>query len=281
MTDIRILGHFQIVSLSTVTVLYNMHGSVRSNKRSRLTEPGLKGQPHVTSHHQSFIISFAHFTQTHSHRQYTMFSDTTQAIAFGKQFAFQQRAKEVATNGFSKTQIPKTGLKKPPAKDLDPVLNKILFAIEEQEEILQGLSIRIYRSANLATKLAKHNPKMAASTMRKVKSIQQEYVHVLRVKAGTKEYQKHVKLGLQDLKDVEKNLEGLKNCHWNNKQTTASDDALIAQLETEKFFPEMDSQGKISFSKDPLFMSGSVTSSEAFSTTSSTSTLVPLSPKAA
>jgi plasmid rolling circle replication initiator protein Rep len=207
-----------------------------------------------------------------------MFSDATHAIAFGKQFAFQQRAKEIATKGFSKTQIPKARHKKPPAKDLDPVLNKILYAIEEQEEILHGLSIRIYHSARLATKLVKNNPKTAASTMRKVKSIQQEYVHVLRVKAGTKAYQKHVTLGLQDLKDVEKNLEGLKNCFWNKKETTATDDALIAQLETEKLFPVMDSQGKISFSKDPSFISGSVTSSEAFSTTSSTGFSVPISP---
>eukprot|EP00980_Cylindrotheca_fusiformis_P017347 scaffold5380_cov131-Cylindrotheca_fusiformis.AAC.24 len=180
---------------------------------------------------------------------------------------------DIATNGFSTTVLPKKHdkvLKKPQAVEVDKIVNKINFAIDEQEEIQQGLAARIFHTSRLATKIAKTDPTMAASFMKKVTCSQIEYVHVLRVKAGMKAFRQHVQLGLEDIKDVDKNLDELKNTPSNNTGTTATNEALLDLLESQKFFPAMDSNGKISFSEVPTFFSSSA-SRRPSATTSSTS----------
>eukprot|EP00980_Cylindrotheca_fusiformis_P017349 scaffold5380_cov131-Cylindrotheca_fusiformis.AAC.26 len=182
----------------------------------------------------------------------TMFSDTADAVAFGKHFVFEKRALEIATRGFSDTALPKKGLKKPfDTQKLDNVLNRIDCALEEQEDILYGLTAKIARTSRIAVVLQENNQKMALNMMEKVKSYQQESVHTLRVIAGMKAYKTHVKNSLQHLKNVDSTLKSLKNVPWNKKTTKASTDALLKELDSECFFPSMDAQGKITLHDEP------------------------------
>eukprot|EP00980_Cylindrotheca_fusiformis_P017346 scaffold5380_cov131-Cylindrotheca_fusiformis.AAC.23 len=206
-----------------------------------------------------------------------MLTHSSGVVAFGKQFVFEQRAVEIATRGWSTTKLPKKGLTKPPADKLAPIVNKIMCAIEHQDEILLGLTIRLYQTSRLAMKIVKGNPDMAASTMLRVKSIQAEYVHNLRVKAGMEAYLQHVENGLQDFKNVERVLEELKSVRWNKSNPKDyPKDVLLTQLKHELFFPRMDTKGKISYGNLDSLSQRVVTSSEfgssSFSQTSSTRT---------
>mmetsp|Transcript_19146 Transcript_19146/g.47336 ORF Transcript_19146/g.47336 Transcript_19146/m.47336 type:complete len:223 (+) Transcript_19146:113-781(+) len=199
-----------------------------------------------------------------------MFSDTSRSMQFGHEFVLQQRVRDIAAKGFSTISIPKAG-KKPPASKVEPAVMLINDAIDHQEDYLGGLSIRIHHTVRLMERLYGKDDKMAVSTMQKVKSIQHEYVHVLRVIAAMKAYEKHIKLGLVSLKNVKKTLKETENVPWKNKPSTAGKDAMVVMFEEKRYFPVMSSGGKIGFSsKPPLLGSGAGSVSGTFSSTEST-----------
>eukprot|EP00980_Cylindrotheca_fusiformis_P017348 scaffold5380_cov131-Cylindrotheca_fusiformis.AAC.25 len=106
---------------------------------------------------------------------------------------------------------------------------------------------------------------MALTMMEKVKCLQQEFVHILRVIAGMQAYKTHVRNGLQHLKNVDSTLQSLKDVSWNKEATKTSTDTLLQQLKSECFFPSMDAQGRITLHHEPTF-----TFSKRSSTTEST-----------
>ena len=179
-----------------------------------------------------------------------MFLDTSHSMQFGHEFVLQQRTREIATKGFSSIAIPKPG-KAPPASKVEPAITIIHEAIENQEDYLGGLAVRIHHTARLMECLNGKDDKMAISTMHKVKSIQHEYVHVLRLIAGLKAFEKQVKLGLMSHKNPEPFLKELLNVPWPNKPSTAGKPEMEAMIEEQLYFPVMSMGGKITFTDKP------------------------------
>lgn len=195
-------------------------------------------------------------------------------MQFGHEFVLHQRTREIATKGFSTIAVPKAG-KAPPATKIEPAILQIQRAIDSQEESLSNLGLRIHHTVRLMECLNGKNDAMAISTMHKIRSIQYEYVHVLRVIEGLKAYEKHVKLGLMSPKNPEKMIKELQNVPWKNKPCTAGKDALDAMIEKQQYFPVMSRDGKITFSEKVPSSSGyetaSTRSSSAASSTSGVS----------
>ena len=200
-----------------------------------------------------------------------MFSDTSNSMQFGNEFVLQQRVRDIATKGFSTISVPKSG-KKPPASKIEPAVMMIHDAIDHQEDYLGGLAIRIHHTVRLMECLYGKDDKMAVATMQKIKTIQHEYVHVLRVIAGMKAYQKHIQLGLMGVQNAKKSLKEIETVPWNHKPSNAGKDSLVVMVEEKRYFPVMSSGGKIGFSSKPPELGSSETCSvsETFSATSST-----------
>jgi hypothetical protein len=200
-----------------------------------------------------------------------MFSDTSDSMQFGHDFVLHQRVKEIAAKGFSTISAPKPG-KKPPVSKIEPFVTMIRDAIGQQEEYLGGLVIRIHHMVRLMECLYEKDDKMAIATMQKIKTVQHEYVHVLRVIAGMKAYEMHIQLGLMGLKNVQKRLKEIETVPWNHKPSNAGKDSLVVMVEEKRYFPVMSSGGKIGFSSKPPELGSSETCSvsETFSATSST-----------
>lgn len=184
----------------------------------------------------------------------------SQSMPFGKQLILMQRVKDIATKGSSLVAIPKAANKDPPSiYKLPTVLPTIANAIFEQQDMLRGLSLRINHTARVADRLfQKGDTTMTVATMRKVMSIQQEYVHVLRVVAALKEYETYVKTGLLGTKNVSKDIEAIKSAPWNSKPPNYNDTEVLSQVAAKQFFPIMGSGGTLSYSADQ----SSFTSSE-------------------
>lgn len=201
-----------------------------------------------------------------------MFSDTSHSIQFGHEFVLIQRTREIAGKGFSTIAIPKPG-KKPPAAKIDPAITKIHDALFHQGEYLSALGARIHHTVRLMECLYEKNEKMAIATMQKVKIIQHEYVHVLRIIAAMKAYKKHIKLGLMNSKGVEKMLKEIEMVPWNKKPSNAGKNAMVIMIEKQQYFPVMSTGGKISFSSNmpPVVDTEATCSSENFSASSRTS----------
>ncbi|KAL3933952.1 MAG: hypothetical protein SGBAC_010181 [Bacillariaceae sp.] len=174
-------------------------------------------------------------------------------MAFGKQMILMQRVKDISTRGSSKIAIPKTG-KTPAADKLHTELPKVEIALLEQEELLRAFSLRISHTARLAERLLKNgDTTMTVATMRKIKSIQQEYVHVLRVVAALKEYETYIGAGLLSMKNVSKDIETILSAHWNTKPAKCNDTEVLSQVAAKQFFPTMNASGAIAFSDQSSF----------------------------
>ncbi|KAL3935853.1 MAG: hypothetical protein SGBAC_008708 [Bacillariaceae sp.] len=210
-----------------------------------------------------------------------MFSDTSSSIAFGHEFVLQQRVRDIAAKGFSTITIPKPGKKKPPIKKIEPALTLIQHAVDQQEDYLGGLTTRLHHTVRLMERLYGLNDEVAISTMQKVKTIQHEYVHVLRVIAGMKAYAQHISLGLIGPKNILRNLKEIERVPWNKKPSTAGKDALVAMVEEKRYFPVMSTiSGKIGFSPKPPsldYEAGSETFSSSSRSTFASS--IPASPR--
>ena len=204
-----------------------------------------------------------------------MFSDTSDSMQFGHDFVLHQRVKEIAAKGFSTISAPKPG-KKPPVSKIEPFVTMIRDAIGQQEEYLGGLVIRIHHMVRLMECLYEKDDKMAIATMQKIKTVQHEYVHVLRVIAGMKAYKKYIQQGLMSLKNVQKTLCEIENVPWNTKPSTAGKDAMVVMVNEKRYFPVMSSGGgKIGLSSKPPAPADTETGSisESCSATSTISTV--------
>lgn len=194
-------------------------------------------------------------------------------MQLGHELVLQERIRDIATKGFSTIDVPKVG-NKPPARKIESAITMICDAIGHHEAYLGGLARRIHHAVRLMERLYGKDDKMAVSTMQKIKIIQREFVHVLRVIAGLKAYELHVTLGHLGTKNVQKTLKEIENARWNNKPSTAGKDALVVMVKEQRYFPVMTSSGKIRFSSQPpAFGSDNGSFSEgSFITTSTQST---------
>ncbi|CAJ1948617.1 unnamed protein product [Cylindrotheca closterium] len=174
-------------------------------------------------------------------------------MTFAKQFILMQRVKDISARGTSKIAVPKAVEPLAASEKLEAALVTIADAIVEQENLLRGLALRIHHTARVAERLFKKgNTTMTVATMRKVKSIQQEYVHVLRVVNALKEYETYVQTGLLSTKHVPKDVDVIKSAQ-NTKASKYNDTEILSQVAAKQFFPIMDSAGAISYSRESPF----------------------------
>ncbi|KAL3935852.1 MAG: hypothetical protein SGBAC_008707, partial [Bacillariaceae sp.] len=117
-----------------------------------------------------------------------------------------------------------------------------------QEEHLGGLATRLYHTVRLMGRLYGKNDKAAISTLQKVKPIQLEFVHVLRVVAGMKAFEKHISLGHMSHKNVRRNLKEIERVPWNKKpRSVLGKDALTVMIDEKRYFPTMSAMPSLGY----------------------------------
>lgn len=196
-------------------------------------------------------------------------------MAFGQQFLLMQRVKEISSKGTSKISAPNktnnnigtpTGnTKSPDAQKLKMVLPQIEEVVYQHEEELSGLALRINHTSRLSERLfQKGDTIMTVATMRKVKSIQNEYIYVLRALAALKEYKSYVQMGLLGMKNVAKDLDAIQSKPHHNSNSVGTsfkklnDTEILSLVAAKQFFPLMDeSTGAIRFQEHSPFSAGS------------------------
>ena len=175
------------------------------------------------------------------------------------QLAAQQRARDIATKGYSRIQVPPTregskrsmGLqeKANSERKLGQNFSQLHDALEEEEKKLYELSFRLQHLSKLAkARLENNKLDAAAASMRKVTAFQQEYVHILRVMEGIKVLEFNLERGLLKSCDVSKCLTSVLNAPWKST-SQKSDEELVRRLEEGKIFPILsgDSTGAVYF----------------------------------
>ncbi|KAL3933951.1 MAG: hypothetical protein SGBAC_010180 [Bacillariaceae sp.] len=164
------------------------------------------------------------------------YSDTApfcnHAVAF-------QRTKEITAEGFSMIKLP-SGYSKIANPSLE--LCKATFLLEtaqsDQELALQRYIVKLQVAVDIAERyfIAGHE-KLAAKGMRKVKIIQQEYIHILRQREALKDFENSLQYGLLNLETIEDDLKEIKTFPCPKQPCTDSDEDLVSQLMDQKFFP--------------------------------------------
>ncbi|KAL3927429.1 MAG: hypothetical protein SGBAC_013091 [Bacillariaceae sp.] len=161
----------------------------------------------------------------------------------------RQREREIAAKGASNIPRP-TNAGHIRKLNHDEVRRKILEAKKQQEFLIHGLSVRIHHASQLAEKVKggddeEESLAFCVSTMRKLKTIQQEYIQSIFVRRALEALIEHHEQGLVSLKGLGKDIKVIKTIgsSADSKKkayiaaTKWSDDELLMQLKKRKFFP--------------------------------------------
>lgn len=150
-------------------------------------------------------------------------------------------AKNIATRGFSTVRVPTGYLKtENPSSKQKAVIAIISQAREQQETTVQSLIKKIKMTVNQANVSLKDSDKEAVyEAMRRVKDLQQEYLHALRVIEGLNAYENFVLRGIVDLAKAKGDIEDLNSTGWEPTPSECSNEDLLAELEEKKFYPRL------------------------------------------
>jgi hypothetical protein len=167
------------------------------------------------------------------------------------------RTNEIAAEGFSRTKLP-SGYSK--LSNLsEETKNAILLAQAAQQDQVLALKrhvVKLQVAVDIAERyfIAGHE-KLSAKGMKKVKFIQQEYIHILRLIEAFKAFEHHLQFGFLNLDTIEDDLDEIKSVPCSKQPCTDSEEDLVTQLMDQKFspmlFPLLGGGVKIHYSSNP------------------------------
>eukprot|EP00526_Cylindrotheca_closterium_P019786 CAMPEP_0113618088 /NCGR_PEP_ID=MMETSP0017_2-20120614/9146_1 /TAXON_ID=2856 /ORGANISM="Cylindrotheca closterium" /LENGTH=227 /DNA_ID=CAMNT_0000527565 /DNA_START=1066 /DNA_END=1749 /DNA_ORIENTATION=- /assembly_acc=CAM_ASM_000147 len=183
-------------------------------------------------------------------------------------FVAQQRALEIARNGFSDITLPEQEQEEATNNNTKKSSSRTLFdregegdkhhvdatlliarTLKEIQTTRHGIEVKIHHDSRMAEqRLMRGNDRGACLSMTRVMQAQFEYIHVLQRIAAIKAVQYNLENGLAEADRVEENLNEILSIPEGDKPTKFDRDEVLDQLEYADFFPILDTKtGAISF----------------------------------
>ncbi|CAJ1948615.1 unnamed protein product [Cylindrotheca closterium] len=149
------------------------------------------------------------------------------------------RTKEIATEGYSMVKLP-SGYSKlnNPCAETKHAFGLVQQARQDQVLALKRHVVKLQVAVDIAERyfIAGHE-RLSAKGMKKVKFIQQEYLHILRLIEAFKAFEGHLQYGFMNLDTIEDDIEEIKSVPSSKTPCTECDEDLVTQLMDQKFFP--------------------------------------------
>lgn len=190
----------------------------------------------LTRLQHKYLFPLIHFNEGSAY--HVVYSDTP---PFCNQDVAQERAKEIASRGFSKINLP-TGYvrREKPTSRMVPAIRLVKLCIQEQEAALSKLIFRIQEIAQGAIRHALEDRiEDAATEMRAIRELQYAFLHHSQVIEGVKAYEDHLMHDLMDVSNAKQDLDDIKSIPPRYRPTEETETELLTYLNDRKFFPRL------------------------------------------